>query len=83
VGDAPLETHPMIPLLQISAQPETCARFAGDLDLQLDVHAGTEAALQALLARIAEVASRRYLPRLYGSGITSFQLTRGLLGLSM
>lgn len=83
VGDAPLEAHPMIPLLQISAQPEVCARFAGDLDLQLDAQAGTEAALQALLARVGEVASRRYLPRLYGSGITSFQLTRGLLGLSM
>jgi altronate dehydratase len=83
VGDAPLEAHPMIPLLQVSAQPDTCARFAGDLDLALDAQADTAAALHALLARIAEVASRCYVPRLYGSGITSFQLTRGLLGLSM
>ena len=83
VGDAPLEAHPMIPLLQLSAQPDTCVRFAGDLDLALDPRASTEGVMQTLLGRIGEVASRRYVPRLYGSGITSFQLTRGLLGLSM
>jgi hypothetical protein len=29
------------------------------------------------------VLSRRYTPRLSGSGMSNFQLTRGLLGISM
>jgi hypothetical protein len=36
-----------------------------------------------LLGCVLEVASRRYTPRLYGQGNVSFQLTRGLLGVSM
>jgi hypothetical protein len=36
-----------------------------------------------LLGSILDVASRRYTPRLYGQGNTGFQLTRGLLGVSM
>jgi hypothetical protein len=36
-----------------------------------------------LLGCVLDVASRRYTPRLYGQGNTGFQLTRGLLGVSM
>jgi altronate dehydratase len=80
-GDAPLESHPMIPMIQTGTTGATA--HADDLDLLLDPGASTEAALQVLGTRVAEVASRRYRPKLYARGITSFQLTRGLLGLSM
>ena len=36
-----------------------------------------------LLGSVFDVASRRYTPRLYGQGNVGFQLTRGLLGVSM
>jgi len=81
-GDAPLPAHPMIPMLQIGAGAAVPS-FAADLDLVLDPAVSAAAARDALLARIIDAASRRYVPRLSGSGITGFQLTRGLLGLSM
>jgi hypothetical protein len=80
-GDAPLESHPMVPMIQTGTVGD--APHANDLDLLLDPCATTTALLQALGTSVADVASRRYRPKLFASGITSFQLTRGLLGLSM
>ncbi len=78
----PLQAHPMIPLLQVSAHGPTARRHGRDLDLVLE---GGEAAERsgALLEQVLRVASRRYTPRLYGQGNTGFQLTRGWLGLSL
>jgi hypothetical protein len=71
----------MIPLLQVSSDPETTKEHAEDLDVLLegDPSSWTE----SLLGCVLEVASRRYTPRLYGQGYIGFQLTRGLLGVSM
>ncbi len=79
----PVQGHPMIPLLQASADARTLKRFGSDLDVALDPGAPAEANARALLERVAEVASRRYVPKLFGAGNTDFQLTRGLLGLSL
>jgi hypothetical protein len=38
---------------------------------------------QALITLIGETASRQYVPKLYAQGHSQFQLTRGLLGLSL
>ena len=73
----------MIPMLQVSANAPVAERFSGDLDLLLEEGLPTGAASDALLALLAEAASRRYTPKLYASGMSSFQLSRGLLGLSM
>ena len=70
----------MIPMLQVATG---APRFADDLDLVLAPDMPTSAACDALLACIAEAASRRYTPKLYASGMSSFQLTRGMLGISM
>jgi hypothetical protein len=83
LGDAPLASHPMIPLLQVSADEAVADRCAADLDLVLDPQRPHAELAGALLERVAEVASRRYTPKLFASGMTGFQLTRGLLGLSM
>ena len=73
---APLQSHVMVPLIQVSTDSATQATYGADLDLET-------ANVDDLLALIVEVASRRYTPRLHDQGNTDFQLTRGLLGISM
>ena len=73
---APLQSHVMVPLIQVSTDATTQTNYGPDLDLAtVDV--------EELLALIVEVASRQYTPKLHGKGNTDFQLTRGLLGISM
>ena len=73
---APLQSHIMVPLIQVSTDATTQATYGADLD-------SATADVDELLALIVEVASRRYTPKLHGKGNTDFQLTRGLLGISM
>ena len=73
---APLQSHVMVPLIQVSTDATTQAAYGVDLDL-------ATADVDDLLALIVEVASRKYTPKLHGKGNTDFQLTRGLLGISM
>ena len=73
---APLQSHVMVPLLQVSTDAITQANYGADLDL-------ATADVDKLLALIVKVASRQYTPKLHGKGNTDFQLTRGLLGISM
>lgn len=76
VVGAPLQSHVMVPLIQVSTDATTQANYGADLDLET-------ANVDDLLALIVEVASRQYTPKLHGKGNTDFQLTRGLLGISM
>ena len=71
----------MIPLLQISSDGGTISKYAEDLDLLLEGDSSGWA--EQGLGRISAVASRDYVPRLFGAGNTDFQFTRGLLGVSM
>ena len=73
---APLQSHVMVPLIQVSTDATTQTTYGADLDL-------VTADLDALLALIVKVASRQYTPKLHSKGNTDFQLTRGLLGISM
>ena len=73
---APLQSHVMVPLIQVSTDATTQANYGADLDL-------LTARVDGLLMLIVEVASRQYTPQLHGKGNTDFQLTRGLLGISM
>ena len=73
---APLQSHVMVPLIQVSTDATTQANYGADLDL-------STARVDGLLMLIVEVASRQYTPQLHGKGNTDFQLTRGLLGISM
>nr|MDQ3589379.1 UxaA family hydrolase [Actinomycetota bacterium] len=81
VSGRPLQAHRMIPLLQVSADPETTKDHGEDLDVTLD--GDPSSWTEDLLGSVLDVASRRYTPRLYGQGNVGFQLTRGLLGVSM
>ena len=73
---APLQSHVMVPLIQVSTDATTQSNYGTDLD-------AVSADVDDLLALIVEVASRQYTPKLHGKGNTDFQLTRGLLGISM
>ena len=72
----PLQSHVMVPLIQVSTDAPTQTNYGADLD-------SASADVDDLLALIVEVASRQYIPKLHGKGNTDFQLTRGLLGISM
>ena len=73
---APLQSHVMVPLIQVSTDAVTQSTYGADLDSET-------ADVDELLALITEVASRQYTPKLHDKGNTDFQLTRGLLGISM
>ncbi|MFI5400261.1 MAG: UxaA family hydrolase, partial [SAR324 cluster bacterium] len=79
----PLQSHPMIPLVQVSGEARTVKRFGKDLDLVLDANAAPEAVAAQLLETLCQVLSRQYTPRMFAQGNTDFQMTRGLLGVSM
>jgi altronate dehydratase len=79
----PLQSHPMIPLLQIGSDTQICQRFAADLDLGLSSDTDISSIEESLASRIVATASRDYVPKLYAQGYSQFQLTRGLLGLSL
>ncbi len=84
VGRTSLQAHPMIPLVQVTADASLAERCQGDLDRVLTLDDRSSDGLVAeLAALVADAASRRYLPRLWSRGVTEFQLTRGRLGLSM
>jgi altronate dehydratase len=81
VAGHPLQAHRMIPLIQVSSDPQTLRDHAEDLDVLLD---GDSAVwTEQVLRTVAAVASREYTPRLFEAGNTDFQFTRGLLGVSM
>jgi altronate dehydratase len=77
----PVQGHRMLPVIQVTADAETAARSGADLDLVLD----GEPALWAdqLLGVVRAVASREFVPKAVARRDTDFQLTRGLLGVSM
>ena len=81
VTGRPLQSHRMIPLLQATAVADTASEHAEDLDAVLDGDPASWS--EELLEAVLDVASRRSTPRLHGQGNTGFQLTRGLLGVSM
>ena len=83
VGRTTLQAHPMIPLVQVTADPALAERCGGDLDRAITLDRDADGLVAELAALIADVASRRYRPKLWARGVTEFQLTRGRLGLSM
>ena len=68
VDGAPLQAHPMVPMLQVGPG---AGRDLGALE---------EAALERL---VSDTLSRRYVPRAVAAGNVRFQLTRGELGISL
>lgn len=81
VGEHPIQGHPLLPVVQITAEEGVEQRFAADMDLILG---GDPAGWsQALLDLATDVLSQRYAPKLTQQGNIDFQFTRGLLGVSL
>jgi hypothetical protein len=84
VNGPPLQAHPMIPLVQITADKKTAKVFHKDLDQVLEPgNRAPEQIADEVLHLVMDVASRSYQPKLFSQGATDFQVTRGLLGISM
>jgi len=69
------QSHPMIPLIQVASR-----ELSDDLDLVLE---DGPAGARKLVDFIYRVRAGEYLPRLFAAGNTDFQMTRGLLGVSL
>ena len=83
IGGSPLQGHPMLPLVQVTADPAVAERCGSDIDRVLAPERDPAGIVGALAALVADVASHRCRPKLWSRGVTEFQLTRGRLGLSM
>ena len=78
VSGSPMQAHPMIPLLQVAS--DEAAAWSADMDLTMR---GDAPWTETLLPLVLSVASRVYVPKLFEQGNTDFQVSRGLLGISM
>jgi altronate dehydratase len=81
VGSEPMQGHPLLPVLQITADGEVYGAYGGDIDLLLQ---GNSANWPRLIGeRLAATLAGEYTPVLIGRGNVDFQLTRGLIGISL
>ena len=81
VGNYPRQSHPLLPVLQVSAEKKLQTGYGADIDLLLE---GDSAQwTDNILRLIVDTVSQNYRPKLYQQGNIGFQITRGLLGISM
>lgn len=80
VGSHPLPGHPMVPLLQIGTR-DLPGPYHEDVDLILT--GNPEEWRDGALDLIRRTAARMHTPRAADLGNTDFQVTRGLLGVSV
>ena len=71
----------LLPVVQLSADPQTQERFGADLDGTLAGSYDEQA--HGLARALVNVASGTHTPRALATGNVGFQVTRGLLGTSM
>ncbi len=79
--DSPMSGHPLLPVLQVSSGETLHTDYKTDLDSVYDTVTIDWAA--DLLNLVVHTLSKRYVPRLSNSDNTQFQITRGLLGVSL
>ncbi len=78
-GHAPQAGHPLVPVLNITANGATHGRFEQDYDLLWEPSAG----LEPLLRLISQTISGQTVARAVESNNLAFQITRGLTGVSL
>ncbi len=79
----PLQSHPLIPVIQVGANEAPLPEWKRDLDLLIEADASPAAIADQFLGILAEVASRTKIPKLFQHGNCDFQLTRGRFGVSL
>ncbi|OAS23483.1 UxaA family hydrolase [Paenibacillus oryzisoli] len=81
IGDRPMQTHPFVPMLQITSEQDVLRNYQQDVDLVL---AGNPSLWgNHILERSKQILEHTYVPRLYLQGNIDFQMTRGFLGVSL
>jgi altronate dehydratase len=85
VSGPALQAHPLVPLIQVAStnDGQAAANDHADFDLVLGPAIDTAPVLAELARMVAAVASRDYTPKLFAEGNVDFQMTRGLLGVSL
>lgn len=81
VGDRAMQTHPMIPLVQVTGAGNLKKGNADDFDYILQDSPAVDA--YALLELLVRVASREYIPRMAERGNEDFQFSRGRFGITV
>ncbi|UVI30598.1 UxaA family hydrolase [Paenibacillus spongiae] len=81
IGNRPMQTHPFVPMLQITSEQAMMQKHQEDVDLVLSGNPTLWA--NQILERSKQVLEHTYAPRLYQQGNIDFQLTRGFLGVSL
>lgn len=81
VGAQPVQGHPLVPVLEVATADDCAPEAAAELDLVL---AGVPTAWsEQILARLSDLAAHRYIPHYTRTGNIDFQITRGLMGISL
>ncbi len=81
VNNRPMQTHPLVPVLQAASEPSMQQTYANDMDLLLT--GNPVGWVDQILERCKQVIEHNYSPRLYQQGNVDFQFTRGHLGVSL
>ncbi|OPH51918.1 altronate hydrolase [Paenibacillus ferrarius] len=81
IGDRPMQTHPFVPMLQVTSEQAVVHNHKQDVDLVLEGNPNIW--VNQILERSKEILEHTYVPRLYQQGNIGFQMTRGFLGVSL
>ena len=81
VGEHPLPSHPLVPVLQLTAEAAIQQRFGEDMDLHLT--GDSDSWPEQILDRMIAIITDQSRPKLDRQGNIDFQITRGLLGVSL
>ncbi|KRE98507.1 altronate hydrolase [Paenibacillus sp. Soil766] len=81
IGDRPMQTHPFVPMLQITSEQAVLHNYQQDIDLELTGNPSLWG--NQILERSKQILEHTYVPSLYKQGNIDFQMTRGLLGVSL
>jgi altronate dehydratase len=74
VGARARQGHPLVPMIQVGATSAT---------LDVDLTSENERLAEELISLLPRVVSGEYIPKAIQLGNTDFQMTRGLLGVSL
>ena len=81
LGQHPMQSHPLVPVIQISSDTTVQNQYGADIDLALT--GSTDTWPDQILQKLIDVIEHRHTPKLHQQGNIDFQITRGLLGVSM
>jgi altronate dehydratase len=81
IDQQPMPVHPLAPVVQITADLAVAAAYGDDLDLVLSGDSADW--IEQIFNLLVRTLQQEYTPKLYQRGNIDFQLTRGLLGVTL